>query len=264
MMPLCGMATYGTWAVIAGASEGIGAAFARELAAAGYSVVLIARRATPLEALATELRALGREVETHAFDLGGPELERELRAICDARPIGIVVWNAALSVMAPFLETVLDGHRRMLDVNTKGPVTAAHVFGEAMAARGRGAIVLLSSLTAFWGSAYLATYGATKAFNLSLAEALSVELGPRGIDVVACCAGATSTPGFTALVAGRKGPRAMTPEAVAKKTLAALHRRGAIVPGAFNSFAQLLMSRLFPRRLAIKIMAGETRKLLPP
>jgi len=254
---------YGNWALIAGASEGIGAAFAKELAVAGFSLVLIARRAAPLEALAVELRALGREVEVHALDLSTPELESELRAIAAAHPIGVVVWNAALSVMAPFLATPLAEHQRMLDVNARGPVTAAHVFGEAMTRRGRGAIVLLSSLTAFWGSAYLATYGATKAFNLSLAEALSVELGTNGIDVVACCAGATSTPGFNALVAGRKGPRAMTPEAVAKRTLAALRRRGAIVPGAFNAFAQLLMSRLFPRRLAIRIMAGQTKALLP-
>ncbi len=257
------MATYGTWAVIAGASEGIGAAFARELAASGYSLVLIARRAAPLETLAIELRALGREIEVHAFDLASDALESELRTIAATHPIGLVVWNAALSVMAPFLTTPLDQHRRMLDLNTRGPVTAAHVFGESMATRGRGAIILLSSLTAFWGSAYLATYGATKAFNLSLAEALSIELGPRGIDVVACCAGATLTPGFSSLLAGRKGPRAMAPEAVATQTLAKLHRRGAIVPGGFNAFAQFLMSRLFPRRLAIKIMAGETRKLLP-
>jgi len=255
---------YGSWALVAGASEGIGAAFARELAAAGCSLVLIARRAEPLEALATELRATGREVITRTLDLGAPGLEAELRALAEAHPIGLVVWNAALSVMAPFLATPLDQHLRMLDVNTRGPVTAARILGEPMAARGRGAIVLLSSLTAFWGSAYLATYGATKAFNLSLAEALATELGPRGIDVVACCAGATSTPGFTALVAGRKGPRAMSPEAVAQKTLARLRTGGAIVPGGFNRFAQLLLSRVFPRRLAIKIMAGQTRALLPP
>jgi short-subunit dehydrogenase len=254
------MASYGTWAVIAGASEGIGAAFARQLAAQGYALVLIARRQAPLEALAIELRETV-EVETHALDLGG-DIEAELRAICAAHEVGVVVWNAALSVMAPFLSTPLDVHRTMLAVNTRGPITAAHVFGEAMAARGRGAIILLSSLTAFWGSAYLATYGATKAFNLSLAEALAVELGDRGIDVVACCAGATSTPGFNALVAGKKGPSSMTPDAVAQKTLAKLHKRGALVPGGFNAFAQWLMSRLFPRRLAIRIMAGQTKALL--
>jgi hypothetical protein len=251
---------YGTWAIVAGASEGIGAAFARQLAAAGFSLVLIARRTEPLEALAGELRALGREVDTHALDLGSADLERELRAI--ARPIGVVVWNAALSIMAPFLTTPVADHHRMLDVNARGPVTAARVFAEPMAARGRGAIILLSSLTAFWGSAWLATYGATKAFNLSLAEALAHELGPHGIDVVASCAGATSTPGFVRLVAGRKGPRTMTADAVAERTLRALRRRGAIVPGAFNKFAQLLMSRLFPRKLAIRIMAGQTKALL--
>jgi len=255
---------YGGWALVAGASEGIGAAFAHVLAEAGFSLVLIARRAAPLEELAGELRARhGREVLTRAFDLGAPELEAELRAIGDAHPIGVVVWNAALSIMAPFLATSLADHQRMLDVNARGPITAARVLGEPMAARGRGAIVLLSSLTAFWGSAYLATYGATKAFNLSLGEALAHELGARGVDVVVSCAGATSTPGFVQVLAGRKGPRAMTPDAVARRTIAALRRRGAVVPGGFNRFAQLLMTRLFPRKLAIRIMAGQTKALLP-
>ncbi len=256
---------YGSWALVAGASEGLGAAFADVLAGAGFSLVLIARRAAPLEALAATLRARhGVEVEVRAFDLGMPELERELRAVGEAHPIGVVVWNAALSLMAPFLATPLADHLRMIDVNARGPVTAARVLGEAMAARGRGAIVLLSSLTAFWGSAYLATYGATKAFNLALGEALAQELGASGVDVVVSCAGATRTPGFDKLVAGRKGPRAMTPEAVAARTIAALHRRGAIVPGGFNKLAQFVMARLFPRRLAVRIMAGQTRALLPP
>ena len=246
------------WALVAGASEGIGAAFARELAASGHDLVLIARRPEPLEILATELRATGRTVETLALDLSG-EVGRALRAI--AHPIEVVVWNAALSLIGPFLETSLEDHERMLALNTRGPMTAARIFGEQMAARGSGTIILLSSLTAFWGTAYLATYGATKAFNLALAEALAAELAGSGVDVVACCAGATSTPGFTKLVAGRKGPRAMTPEAVARATLRKVHR-GAYVPGAFNTFAQWLMARLFSRRLAVKIMAGQTKALL--
>jgi len=246
------------WALVAGASEGIGAAFARELAASGHDLVLIARRPEPLDALAVELRATGRKVETLVLDLGG-ELEPALHAI--EHPIDVVVWNAALSLIGPFLETSLEDHQRMLALNTRGPLTAARIFGAAMAERGRGTIILLSSLTALWGTAYLATYGATKAFNLALAEALAAELGPAGVDVLACCAGATSTPGFTALVAGRKGPKSMTPAAVARATLRKA-RRGAFVPGAFNKLAQWLMARLLPRRLAVKIMAGQTKALL--
>jgi short-subunit dehydrogenase len=255
---------YGRWALVAGASEGLGAAFARALAAAGFDLVLIARRAAPLEALAAELRALGREVEVHAFDLAAPELEARLSSLAERRELGVVVYNAALSIIAPFLDTPLADKQRILDVNTRGPLTAAHVLGGAMAARGRGALVLVSSLTAFWGSAWVATYGATKAFNLALGEALAVELGPRGVDVVVACAGATRTPGFEAATAGKKAPKSMSPDEVARQTLARLPRRGAFVPGGFNRFAQFLMQRLMPRRTAVRLMAKETRALLGP
>ena len=147
-------------------------------------------------------------------------------------------------------------------MNVHGPLVACHVFGRSMAARGRGGIILLSSLTAFWGSPWVATYGATKAFNLSLGEALAHELGERGVDVLVSCAGATRTPGFVALVAGRKAPRAMTPDAVAAETLAALPQRGAFIPGRLNRFSQLLLTRLLPRRTAIHLMASATRPLL--
>lgn len=258
---------YGPTALIAGASEGIGAAFARQLAGAGLSLVLIARRQAPLEALAAELRAAhGVEVTTHALDLGAPTLAAELSAIAEQHEIGLVVYNAALSVRSGFLDATLAEKLQMIDINARGPVIAAHVLGEKMVARRRGGIVLLSSLTAFWGSAWLATYGATKAFNLSLGEALAVELAQSGVDVLVSCAGATHTPGFAATVEGLAsgGPRAMSAEAVARETLAALPRRGAFVPGAFNRFAQVLLSRVLPRRVAVGIMAGQTRALVRP
>jgi len=253
---------YGPMALVAGASEGIGAAFARELAAAGFSLVLIARRRQPLETLASELRARGARVETLELDLAAADLEARFEALAREHEIGLVVYNAALSVLAPFLETPLADQRRILDVNARGPLLAAHVFGRAMATRGRGGIVLVSSLTAFYASPYLASYGATKAFNLSLGEALAHELGQLGIDVVVSCAGATRTPGFLASVAHRKPPRSMSPEAVARETLQALPRRGAFVPGAFNRVAQALLSRLLPRRSAVRVMAAQTRRLL--
>jgi short-subunit dehydrogenase len=254
---------YGPWALVAGASEGIGAAFARALAAAGFNLVLIARRPAPLEALASELRVqFGRSVESVALDLAAPDLESALRAIVDGRDVGLVVYNAALSIVAPFMETSLADKLRMIDVNARGPLIAAHVCGERFAARGGGGLVLVSSLTAFWGSAWVATYGATKAFNLSLGEALAHELGERNIDVVVSCVGATRTPGFIKAVAGRKAPSGMSPDAVARETLNALPGRGVFVPGSFNRFAQQLLSRLLPRKAAVRIMATHTKALL--
>jgi uncharacterized protein len=255
---------YGPWALVAGASEGLGAAFATALAEGGLSLVLLARRSEPLEALAVDLRArFGVTVETVAVDLAAADLEARIEAIAAEREIGLLVYNAALSIVAPFLDTPLADKQRIVDVNVRGPITCAHVLGRRMGERGRGGIILLSSLTAFWGSAWLATYGATKAFNLSLGEALSHELAERGIDVVVACAGATRTPGFVAQTAGKKAPRSMTPDDVARETLRALPRRGAFIPGFFNRFAQRMLS-LMPRRSAIRVMAGHTRGLLPP
>jgi len=254
---------YGPWALVAGASEGLGAAFATALAEAGFSLVLLARRAAALEALADELRKrFGVTVEVKTIDLGHADLEAQMSALAAEREIGLLVYNAALSIVAPFLDTSLADKQRMLDINARGPIICTHVLGQRMAARGRGGIVLLSSLTAFWGSAWVATYGATKAFNLSLGEALAHELAERGIDVVVSCAGATRTPNFVNLLAGRKGPSAMSPEEVAHQTLSALPSRGAFVPGLFNRFAQFMLTRLMPRRAAIRVMAGQTRGLL--
>jgi short-subunit dehydrogenase len=256
---------YGPFAVVAGASEGIGAAFARLLAEAGMALVLIARREGPLEALAAELRSrFGASVETMAMDLGAPEVDSRFADLAATREVGLVVYNAALSVVAPFLETSIDDKMRMLDVNARGPLLAAHHFGARMAERGRGGIVLVSSLTAFWGSPWVATYGATKAFDLSLGEALAFELGERGVDVIVTCAGATRTPGFVALTAGRRVPASMEPVAVARETLQALPSRGAFVPGAGNRWAQWFLSLFLPRKATIRIMAGQTRALLRP
>ncbi|HKU44148.1 MAG TPA: SDR family NAD(P)-dependent oxidoreductase [Polyangiales bacterium] len=254
---------YGPWALVAGASEGIGAAFAAELAAAGFGLVLVARRPEPLEALARELRTrTAAPIDTLALDLAADDLESQLRDVLRTRDIGLLVYNAALSIVAPFLDTSLADKQRMLDVNARGPLIAAHVCGEHFAARGRGGIVLLSSLTAFWGSAWVATYGATKAFNLGLGEALALELAEHGVDVVVSCVGATRTPGFVSLMAGRKAPRSMSPADVARETLAALPKRGAFIPGRWNRLAQQLLVRVLPRRAAVEIMASQTKPLL--
>ncbi len=256
---------YGTWAVVAGASEGLGAAWAEALAARGLHLLLLARRPDVLEATAASIRGRHRvEVRAVALDLAGAELGTELERLTEGLEVGLAVFNAAHAPRGQFLDLSLADQLRSVDVNCRGPLTLAHVLGRRMAARGRGGLVLMSSLTAFQGSPFLATYGATKAFNLVLGEGLWFELRARGVDVLACAAGATRTPGF--LRASPDGePGQLEPAQVVEEALARLGRTGVMIPGRFNRFASFLMRRILPRRTAVGILGNRTRNLvLPP
>jgi len=250
---------YGPYALVAGASEGIGAAFARELAGLGLHLILVARRAEPLESLARELReARGIDVRTAACDLASPEAADRIAASFSDCEIGLLVYNAAASSVGRFLETPSDILVRTLDVNVRGPVLLVHALAGAMADRGRGGIVLVSSLTAFQGTPIVATYGATKAFDLVLAEGLWSELGERGVDVLACCAGATLTPGYRRVTpdAAPRGlaPAPQDPRDVAREALHALGRRPWVVTGFGNRLVSFFMRRLLTRRRAVVVM----------
>lgn len=256
---------YGPVALVAGASEGIGAAFARALAEAGFHLVLVARRAHPLEALADELRsAYGVDVRTLPCDLGDEGAADAILEGCRGLEIGLLVYNAAASSVGRFLDTPVETHLRGVAVNARGPVLLAHALGGRMAQRGRGGIVLMSSLTAFQGTPFVASYGATKAFNLVLAEGLWSELKERGVDVLACCAGATLTPGYeraTPLRAtSRLAPKPQDPAEVAREALAALGRRPLVITGRGNRIASFVMRRLLSRRLAVATLEREMRK----
>jgi uncharacterized protein len=251
---------YGPWALVAGASAGLGEAFARRLAADGLNLVLLARREGALGALAGALRAEhGVEVRT-AADLARADLREAVDGAAAGAEIGLLVYNAAHRVIGPFLSHPIDEQLRIIDVNCRGPLVLAHHLGAAMARRGRGGIVLMSSLAGSQGNALLASYAASKAFNLVLAEGLWDELRAHGVDVVACRAGATRTPGY---VSSR--PKGTIPlmeaDAVVARTLAALGRGPSIVPGALNRFAAFAFARLLPRRAAIRIMGRATHRL---
>jgi len=255
------VARYGPWAVVAGASEGIGAAFASALAEQGLNLVLVARRAAPLEALAGELASRhGIETRTLALDLAQSENVTALLSGTRDLEVGLLVWNAAHSLIGPFLEQPLDGHLRELEVNCRAPIAMVHHLGREMVGRRRGGIILLSSLSGMQGTALVAHYAATKAWNRVLAEGLWWELGKSGVDVLACVAGATDTPGYRATEPpdgkASKVP-VMSPEAVVEEALSALGRMPSLIPGRRNRWAAALLVRLLPRRMAVRIM-GKT------
>lgn len=253
---------YGPCALIAGASEGIGAAFARELARRGLDLVLVARRPEPLDALAREIAGFASvRVRCLPLDLARADASAEMLRALAEDDVGLVVYNAALAPGGPFLELPLERQLAALDVNTRGPLALAHGFGRRMASRGRGGIVLMSSLTAFQGSPFVTTYGATKSFLLSLAEGLWYELAPQGVDVLCVLAGATRTPSYLRQRAQGGAPGELEPDQVAREALAKLGREPSMIPGRFNRFASQLLRRVLPRRTAIRMMGAQTRRM---
>jgi short-subunit dehydrogenase len=249
---------YGQWALVAGASEGIGAAFARELSRRGLGVVLVARRPEPLAAL--DLPGPRVEVSADLATLDG--LARVFDATAGLE-VGLVVANAALSPIGPFTAADPDELSRALDLNCRAPMLLARHFLPAMAGRGHGGLVVMSSLAGAQGSPNLSAYAGTKAFGAVLAEGLWAELRETGVDVLACVAGAVSTPGL-AHAAAKAAPGSVTPEEVVAAALKALGKRPRTVPGAMMKASAAFLSRALPRRTAISIMERASRDVLGP
>jgi short-subunit dehydrogenase len=247
---------YGPWALIAGASEGIGAAFARALAQRGVNLVLLARRPEPLDALARELSAV--QVHTVSLDLASEDLVDEVQRALEGREVGLLVCSAALSLISGFVELEQGEVERSLAVNVRAPLLLTHHFARQMVQRGRGGVVLMSSVAGLIGAPHSAAYAGSKAFAVGFGESLWAELAPRGVDVVVCAAGPTATPTYTQ-VQTSAFPPVMAPEAVVDAALSALGRQPRVVPGLFNRLTTALISPL-PRAWALKLIAAQTKK----
>jgi uncharacterized protein len=255
---------YGPRALVAGGSDGLGAAFAEELAGLGLDLVLVARRKKQLEQAAALLRARhGVDVRTVPLDLSGPGFLAALQRRIAGLEIGLLVCNAAAAHTAPFLEADPHDYQPLLDTNCRAPLFLVRRLGGEMAARGRGGIIVMTSMSGFQGSPYVTVYAATKAFLLNLAEGAGSELAPHGVDVLACAAGPIRTPNYLQSKEAGKGPKAleMEPRAVARAALAGLGRRTLVVPGLLNRLALFFMGRLLPRAAAVRLIARSTRAM---
>jgi short-subunit dehydrogenase len=189
---------YGRWAVIAGASEGIGASLADQLAARGLDLVLIARNGALLDEVAIQARdAHGVQTRVVVQDLTDPEVGTKVADATDGLDVGLLIYNAgAADRTTTFLENELEYSLKQIKLDCIGPIALAHQFGTAMRERGRGGIVLVASLACLAGSATLAMYSAVKAFQHNFAEGLWAELRPHGVDVCCTPLGMTYTPAF--------------------------------------------------------------------
>lgn len=254
---------YGPWALVTGASSGIGEALSRELARRRVSVALVARREDRLARLAIELRREhGVDARAVALDLADPRAVDEVTDATRDLPIGLVAANAGFGDKGPFVVRPRDELARMIDVNCRATTLLCHAFVGRLLARGHGGVLITSSTAAFQGTPLTAVYAATKAFDLLLAEGLHHELAPHGVDVVALCPGGTDTEGPTRTgVDPAKVPMGlMNPRDVARAGLDALGRRAIVVPGAHNKLSALA-TRALPRGVASQLAGRMIRRV---
>ncbi len=192
---------YGPWAVVAGASDGVGAAFAEGLAQRGVNVVLLARRQAVLDELADGIaQRTGVATRTLTVDLARADAAATIIGATADLEVGFLVYCAGADpTFAPFLSNSVQAAEAMVQRNCMVPVQLCHHFAAKMVARGGGGIVIFGSGAGFAGGPNMVAYGATKAFDMVFAEALWAELHDKGIDVLGLILGKTDTPSLRRL-----------------------------------------------------------------
>lgn len=248
-------------AVITGASSGLGAIFADQLAQRGHSLVLAGRDEARLKAVA---QRIGGNVELVVGDLGTDQGTNDLIAHLANRDVDILVNNAGFGTYGPFAEIDAERERELVAVNVDALVRLTHAVLPGMLARGRGGILNVASTIAFQPGPYQATYGASKAFVLSLSQALWAETRKSGVTVTALCPGPTRT-GFVGALGSDVSHTAIykhlaAPEPVVSAGLKALDRGKAVVVTGWRNRFTSTFGRLMPGSLSARV----TGRMLQP
>lgn len=242
---------YGKYALITGASSGIGREFALALAKEGFNLLLIARREQELTLLAREITNISKiSVITRVLDLTAEGSIEELEVFTKDLDVGLVVLNAGMQTHGSFIKTSLQEQTKMMDLNVMVPMKMAHIFANRLVKKGSGAIIFLSSTFAYQAVPYFSNYAASKSYILNFAEALHVELQSKGVDVLALSPGLTNTemPGKIAMDFSKMPISIMETDEVVHTALEALKdKKSSVIPGFRNKMmafmAQKMMSR---------------------
>ena len=255
---------YGPWAVVTGASSGIGREIALELGRAGLNLVLIARNEPSLQQLADEVTSEFRvQASVLPLDLGQAASIDTLVHATRNLEVGLMVAAAGFGTTGPFFSSDLTQELEMLNVNCRALLMLSWHFGRRFAVQGRGGIVLLSSIVGFQGMPNAAHYAATKAYVQALAEAIHVELAPKGVDVLASAPGPTHS-GFADRAGMRMGA-ALSAAEVAQSTLNALGRTPTVLPGLLSkllTYGPGMLPRMLRVRVMGQVMHGMTKHRL--
>lgn len=253
---------YGPWAVVTGASAGLGAHYCRQLAERGLNIVLVARRRDQLETLAEQLHSQhGVECRVLAMDLLAENAVAEITATAEDLEVGLLVNNAGFGWKGSFLEGGAERFRDMIRLNCEVPTLLSYALLPAMVKRKRGGMLMLASTAAFQPTPFFSVYGASKGYDLLLGEALNEELRGTGVDVLTVCPGSTETEFHG--IAGTEStfPRMADPADVVRKSLDALGRRMTFVHGFKNSM-MVAGNRVAPRSMVAKVSARIIKKVL--
>ena len=262
---------YGPWALVTGASTGLGEEFARQLAANGLNVVLVARRKQLLDNVARELESkYDIKSKTVAVDLGQPEAIDIIDEATKEIEIGLLVNNAAMILAGALVKTELTDQTQVIQANIATPLKLAHLFAQKMSQRGRGGIIFVSSMGGYGSMPYMANYMAAKSYFISLGEALHYELKNKGVDVTVLCPGGIDTRPKVGVkeIKGLdsnwlrkdevKGVMGVTP--VAAAALKALGRKPTVVPGLKNDAMIFMVKRILPRKTNTGMFANIIKK----
>ena len=248
---------YGQWALVTGASAGIGEEFCRQLAAKGMNIISVARREELLKELGEELTAeFGVQTREVAADLIRDDSADWLEEAVSDLEVGLLVNNAGFGHLGKFHKNSAERDEEMIRLNCLAPVALTHKFLSKMVERERGGIIFLSSTSAYQATPYFSVYGATKVFNLHLGEGIWAEYRNKGIDVMALSPGYTNTEfqKSAELSENRRGILWATPDKVVATALKNFGKKPSVIHGALNWFLAF-SGRLAPRKMNT-IVAG--------
>ncbi len=249
---------YGRWALITGASSGIGEGFAKRLASENMNLILVARREERLKKLSDELKEkYNVSIVIAPVDLSKENFIEDLKEFVEDREVGMLINNAGFGSAGEFAKSDVEQQANMIRVNCIAPTILTHYFVQQMKERKKGAIIFLGSLVAYQPTPLTTTYSATKAFNLFMDERLWYELRDYNIDVLALNPSGTDTE-FQQKANTSSGPAPRTVEEVVNTAMKSLGRKISVIDGFYNKLLSFV-PRIVTRKSIVKL-AGSVRK----